>query len=226
MPPPISRGRPGPTAGRRFPWLAPGIFVGSLTPLASIALRAVGGGLDANPIAQVENELGLAALIFLVASLACTPLRRVVHWTWPVRIRRELGLFAFFYAGLHVLVYLLLDQGLDVWAIVGDIAKRPFITVGFLALVLMVPLAVTSTRGAVRRLGFRRWQRLHQLVYLAGVLAVVHFIWRVKIDIGQPMLYAYALGVLLGVRLVFWLSERLRPSTRARTRSVDSIGRV
>jgi methionine sulfoxide reductase heme-binding subunit len=198
----------------RFAWLIPGIFLGSLTPLASIGIRAVSGGLDANPIAQVENELGLTALICLIASLACTPVRRVFRWTWPARIRRELGLFAFFYATLHVLVYLFLDQAVDVGAIFADIVKRPFITAGFLALVLMLPLALTSTSRSVRRLGFRRWQRLHQLAYLAGVLAVIHFIWRVKIDVSQPMYYAYALAVLLLVRLVFWLRSRPRPIVR------------
>src|SRR5215210_6065283 len=155
-----------------MPWLKPGIFVGALAPLASVALRASQGALSANPIAEVENELGLAALIFLIASLACTPARRLLGWTWPTRVRRELGLFAFFYASLHFLIYLVLDQGFDAAAIVEDIAKRPFITVGFLALVLLVPLALTSTSGSIRRLGYPRWQRIHQLAYLAGVLAI------------------------------------------------------
>jgi sulfoxide reductase heme-binding subunit YedZ len=190
------------------PWLKPGIFLGALTPLVSIVIRALGGWLNANPIAEVENELGLSALIFLVASLACTPARYVMHWTWPVRIRRELGLFAFFYASLHFLVYVFLDQALDLSAIFLDITKRPFITVGFLALVLLTPLALTSTRSSVRRLGFRRWNRLHQLAYVAGLLAVIHFIWRVKIDISQPVIYAAALGVLLLVRVGYWFSRR------------------
>src|SRR5262249_22567041 len=161
---------------------------------ASLAVRGSQGTLSANPIAEIENQLGLSALIFLVASLACTPARRLLGWSWPSRIRRQLGLFAFFYAGLHFLVYLGPDQGVDWRAIVEDIVKRPFITVGFLALVLLTPLALTSTSGAIRRLGYRRWQRLHQLVYLAGVLAVVHFIWRVKIDVSQPLMYATVLG--------------------------------
>ena len=134
------------------------------------------GTLDADPIAQIENELGLTALILLVASLACTPARWLFGWTWPQRIRRDLGLLAFFYAMLHFLLYLVLDQTFDWQAIYQDIIERPFITVGFLALVLMVPLALTSTSGSVRRLGFRRWTRLHQLAYVAGVLAAIHFI--------------------------------------------------
>lgn len=204
--------RPRSAASLPDPWLKPGIFLGALAPLASIALRALTGGLDANPIAEVENELGLSALIFLLASLACTPLRRLFHWSWPVRIRRELGLFAFFYASLHVLVYAILDQVLDVGAIYQDVVQRPFITVGFVALVLMAPLAITSTPASVRRLGFRRWQRLHQLAYVAGVLAVIHFIWRVKVDVGQPVIYAYVLGLLLAVRAGFWLYQRYRSS--------------
>jgi sulfoxide reductase heme-binding subunit YedZ len=188
-------------------WLKPGIFLGALAPVASIGLRVLTGSLNANPIAEVENELGLAALIFLIASLACTPARRVFGWAWPVRVRRELGLFAFAYASLHFLVYVLVDQVLDLQGIFEDVVKRPFITVGFLALVLLLPLALTSTKASVRRLGFVRWQRLHQLAYLAGVLAVVHFIWRVKIDVSQPLTYAVALGVLLVVRLLFQIGR-------------------
>ena len=205
--------RPARRRGTPLPWLQPGIFIGALAPLASLALRASQGALGANPIAEVENELGLTALILLVASLACTPARRLLGWTWPTRIRRELGLFAFFYASLHVLTYLVPDQGLDWGAIVEDIARRPFITVGFLAFVLLVPLAFTSTTASIRRLGYRRWQRLHQLAYLAAVLAIVHFIWRVKIDVSQPFIYASVLGALLLVRVAVWL--RQRSATRA-----------
>jgi sulfoxide reductase heme-binding subunit YedZ len=178
-----------------------------------IALRARAGALTANPIAEIENELGLAALVLLVASLACTPARYLFGWSWPARIRRELGLIAFFYAVLHFLVYLVLDQTFDWGAIVEDVVKRPFITVGFLALVLLAPLAFTSTRASIRQLGYRRWQRLHQLAYVAGVLAVIHFIWRVKLDVTQPLLYAAFLGGLLAVRVGFWL--RKRPVSRA-----------
>lgn len=194
--------------GTPLPWLKPGLVIGALAPLASIALRAGQGTLSANPIAEVINELGLTAMIFLVASLASTPARWLLGWTWPTRIRRELGLFAFFYATLHFLTYLALDQAFDWATILEDIAKRPFITVGFLAFVLLLPLALTSTSAWVRRLGYRRWQRLHQLAYLAGVLAVVHFVWRVKIDISQPLIYGSVLGVLLAVRVVIWLRQR------------------
>lgn len=187
-----------------MPWLTPGIWIGGMAPLASILLRAATGGLSANPIAQVLNELGLAALVLLVASLACTPARHVMGWTWPARIRRDLGLLAFLYAVLHFLVYMLLDQVLDVGAIAADIAERPFITVGFAALVLLVPLALTSTKASIRRMGFVRWNRLHRLVYVAGALAVVHFFWRVKVDITQPVVYGAVVAALLLARVLFW----------------------
>jgi len=177
--------------------------------LISLGLRWSQDALGANPIAQIQNELGLTALIFLVAVLACTPAKRVLGWTWQIRVRRELGLFAFFYASLHFLNYLVLDQFFDFGVILEDIAKRPFITVGFAALVLLAPLAITSTNGWVRRLGYRRWERIHKLVYVAGVLAVIHFIWRVKIDVSQPLTYAAIVGVLLAARVVWWLRKRV-----------------
>jgi sulfoxide reductase heme-binding subunit YedZ len=194
----MSRGAP-------LPWLKPGLFVGALAPLGVMAVEAVQGTMGANPIAEVENVLGLAALVLLVASLACTPARRLFGWTWPARIRRMLGLFAFFYVSLHFLTYVLVDQGLDAGRIIDDIIKRPFITVGFAALVLLMPLALTSTTASIRRLGYRRWTLLHQLAYVAGVLAVIHFFWRVKIDVSQPLVYAGVVTALLLVRVIFWL---------------------
>jgi methionine sulfoxide reductase heme-binding subunit len=196
-----------------LPWLKPGVFIGALVPLAWTAMRAWLGLLGADPVAQIENELGLTALVLLLASLASTPLRRVAGWSWPVRIRRELGLFAFFYVCLHVLMYALIDQGLNVWIIIEDVLKRPFITVGFLALVLLIPLAWTSSPESVRQLGFKKWQRLHALVYVAGILAVIHFIWRVKVDVTQPITYASVLGILLLIRVAFWLRQRQRTRT-------------
>ncbi len=190
-----------------LPWLKPGLFVGALAPLGVMVVEAIQGTMGANPVAEVENVLGLAALVLLIASLACTPARRLFGWTWTARIRRELGLFAFLYVALHFFTYLLVDQGLDGGRLVDDIAKRPFITVGFAALVLLVPLALTSTTASIRRLGYRRWQLLHQLAYVAGVLAVIHFFWRVKIDVSQPLVYAGILTVLLLVRAAFWLRK-------------------
>jgi sulfoxide reductase heme-binding subunit YedZ len=206
-----------------YVWLKQGIFVGALLPLVSIAVRAPADALGADPVAKIENELGLAALVLLVASLACTPARRLLGWTWPIRIRRELGLFAFFYACLHVAMYVVVDQGVMLSVILDDVLKRPFITVGFLAFVLLTPLALTSTPESIRQLGFRRWQRLHMLVYVAGVLAVVHFVWRVKIDVSQPLTYAWIVAALLLVRVVFWLRQR---NAGNRDRGLSSPGRA
>ncbi len=189
-------------------WLGRGLYLGSLAPLGWLTVRAVTDGLGANPIAEVENELGVTALIFLVATMACTPMKRILGWTWPMRVRRQLGLWAFTYALLHFLTYLLIDQGIDFGAIVADVTQRPFITVGFAAFVLLVPIAVTSTNDWVKRLGYQRWLRIHQLVYVVVALAAVHFIWRVKIDVSQPLTYASILGALLGVRVLFWLGKR------------------
>jgi len=185
-----------------LPWLNPGILVGASAPLLSILLRARSGALGANPIAEALNELGLMALVLLIASLACTPLRALFGWTWPIRVRRLLGLLAFAYATLHVAVYAGLDQGLDLRAVLADVFKRRFIFVGFAAFVMMAPLAWTSTKGAVRRMGYVRWKRLHLLVYPAALCAVVHFVWRVKKDLSEPLAYAAILAALLLVRVV------------------------
>ena len=192
-----------------FPWLKPGVFIGALAPLASIVTRAATGTLGADPVAECLNQLGLAALIFLVACLACTPLKTITGWTWPIRIRKELGLLAFFYAVLHVGVYGGLDQSFHLRAIFEDVIKRKFIFFGFAAFVLLIPLAATSTRAAVRRLGFARWKRIHRLAYLAASLGALHFIWRVKKDLREPLLYAAVLTALLLVRAVGYVRTRL-----------------
>jgi methionine sulfoxide reductase heme-binding subunit len=184
-----------------LPWLKPAVFTGSLIPIVTIALRAWEKRLGADPIAQGLNQLGLLALVFLIAALGCTPLKTVIGWTWPMRLRRMLGLFAFFYASLHIITYTALDQGFDWRAIANDIAKRKFIFVGFLTFVLLLPLAVTSTNSSIRRLGYPRWKQLHRLAYLAPAFAVTHFIWRVKRDIREPVTYAVILAILLLVRI-------------------------
>lgn len=215
VPDPARLPRPGAHLRRRratpHPWLKWGIFFGALAPLLMVLVRASRGELTANPIAEAENELGLTALIFLLASLAGTPAKRVFGWTWLIRARRELGLFAYFYAVLHFLTYAVLDQTLDWDAVVADILKRPFITIGFAALILITPLALTSTGGMVRRLGYRRWQRLHRLVYLAAGLAAIHFIWRVKLDLSQPLTYAFVLAGLFAVRVAYGRWPRPTP---------------
>jgi len=195
-----------------LPWLKPGVFVGALVPVAAILLRAWRGELGANPIAQALNQLGLVALVFLVAALACTPLKTLFGWTWPIRLRRMLGLFGFFYGLLHVSTYTVLDQGLDWRAVWADVTKRKFIYVGASTFVLLVPLAVTSTSGALKRLGYARWKRLHRLAYVATVLGVIHFLWRVKRDVREPIVYGTVLAVLLLVRLGPYLRVRLAAS--------------
>jgi sulfoxide reductase heme-binding subunit YedZ len=187
--------------------------VGATAPVVSILLRARSGALGANPIAEALNELGLMALVLLIASLACTPLRTVFGWTWPIRARRLLGLLAFAYAALHVAVYAGLDQGLDLRAILADVVKRRFIFVGFAAFVMLIPLAWTSTKGAVRRMGYVKWKRLHLLIYPAALCAVVHFVWRVKKDLREPLVYAAILGALLLVRALSRRSVPLAPAS-------------
>jgi sulfoxide reductase heme-binding subunit YedZ len=191
-----------------LPWLKPAVLTGSLVPLAAILIRAWSDNLSPDPIAQALNQLGLIALVFLVAALGCTPLKAMFGWTWPMRIRRMLGLLAFFYALLHVITYTVLDRGLDWHAIVDDIIKRKFIFFGFSTFVLLIPLAATSTNSALRRLGYVRWKQLHRLAYLAPALAVLHFIWRVKLDVREPVAYGLVLAALLSVRLVDYLHDR------------------
>ena len=191
-----------------IPWLKPAVLTGSLVPIAAILERAWRDDLGPDPIAQALNQLGLIALVFLMAALTCTPLKAMFGWTWPMRIRRMLGLLAFFYALLHVITYTVLDQGLDWHAIVDDIVKRKFIFFGFSTFVLLIPLAATSTNAALRRLGYVRWKQLHRLAYLAPALAVFHFIWRVKLDVREPVAYGLVLATLLSMRLVDYLHDR------------------
>ena len=173
-----------------------------LAPLGSLALglfEVAGFSLGANPVEEILHRLGKWGLKFLLLTLAVTPLRHWTGWVWLVSFRRLLGLFAFFYVFLHFLTYLLLDQAFDLGAVLEDIAKRPYITIGMTALVLLLPLAATSTRGMMRRLG-RRWKKLHRLVYAIAILGVWHFYWQVKLDTLEPTVYAILLAVLLVVR--------------------------
>jgi len=178
------------------------IFAASLVPLLLVVADALRGRLGANPIEAILNRFGYWTLVFVLLALVPTPLQRLSGWTWIAPHRRMIGLFAFFYACLHVATYVGIDQFFDWRAIVADVVKRKFITIGMLAFALLVPLALTSTDGSVRRLGYARWKRLHRLVYAAAVCGVVHFIWRVKADLREPLLFAAALAVLLAVRLI------------------------
>jgi sulfoxide reductase heme-binding subunit YedZ len=182
----------------------PGLFIISLLPLAELGWLELG----ANPVETVTHHTGQWALRFLLLTLAVTPLRRLSGWNWLLRFRRMLGLFAFFYALLHFCTYLVFDQFFDLAAIAEDVVKRPYITVGFLAFLLLIPLAATSTHAMIRRLGARRWQRLHRLVYAIGILVIVHYLWLVKADSTRPLGYAAILSVLLGYRLWFRYQHR------------------
>jgi len=184
------------------------LFLLCLVPLARLGWGAWHDALGPNPVEAIQRGLGLWALNFLVITLCVTPLRRLSGWAWLVRLRRMLGLYAFFYAALHFVSYLWLDQFFD-WTEIGrDILKRPFITVGFAAFVLLLPLAATSNRYALRRLGGRRWQSLHRSIYPIAVFAVVHYWWLVKRDVATPALYALAVLALLGMRVLWRDRER------------------
>ena len=182
------------------------IFIICLVPVAQLCWGLYNDSLGANPIEFVIRSLGRWALKFLLITLCITPLRKITGWGWLMRFRRMLGLYAFFYAVLHWSVYLGLDQSFDWIAIAKDIIKRPFITIGMLTFTLLLPLAITSTNGMMRRLGFERWQILHRAVYAAAMLAVLHFWWLVKLDVTWPLIYTAMLAVLLGLRL-FWRSR-------------------
>ena len=190
------------------PWLKPAVFTGALVPLGFILGEALLGRLGANPIAEALNPLGLTALIFLIAALACTPLKVAFGWTWPIRLRRMLGLFGFFYALLHLTTYMAIDQAFDFRAIFADVTKRKFIYIGFTAFLMLIPLAATSTAASVRRLGFVRWKRLHRVAYLATALGVVHFLLRVKKDVREPLIYGAVLAALLLARVVVQVQAR------------------
>jgi sulfoxide reductase heme-binding subunit YedZ len=188
-----------------------------LSPLAFLLYRAAGGDLSANPISFVTSWLGDWTLRLLLASLAMTPLRIAFGLSWPGSLRRLLGLFAFFYATLHLCVWLVLDHLFD-WSEMGaDILKRPYITVGLTAITLMVPLAATSTSAAIKKLGGRNWQRLHRLAYAIGVCGVLHYLWLAKKANPQPYYYAGVLALLLGVRAWSWGQRRIA-RIRAATR--------
>jgi len=187
------------------------LFLLCLTPLGRLGWLAFNGGLGANPIEFITRSTGTWTLVFLLITLSITPLRRLTGRNGLIRYRRMLGLFAFFYVCLHFTTYIWLDQYFDWAAIIKDVIKRPFITVGFACFVLLIPLAATSTNAMQRRLK-RRWQQLHRLVYLIAIGGVVHYWWLVKKDITQPVIYASILTALLGFRLVYWYLRRPPPT--------------
>ncbi len=206
-------------APRRVEGLKRVLFALALLPLARLVWLGFSGGLGANPIEFITHSTGRWTLTFLLVTLAVTPLRRWLGWNWLLRLRRMLGLFAFFYAALHFSTYLVLDQFFDLGAIVKDVLKRPYITVGFTAFVLLIPLAVTSTNAMVRRLGARRWQRLHRLVYAIAIAGVIHWWWLVKADIRLPLAAGAVLAALLGARMWWALAGRSGAAAGAAVRT-------
>lgn len=185
-----------------------------LLPLVVLAYRGLTGGLGANPISYVTNWLGQWTFRLLLVGLALTPLRIVTGLSWPVLLRRLVGLFTFFYASLHFLVWILIDHYFNWGQMLADLVKRRYITVGMAALLLLIPLAITSTNGMVKRLGGNAWRRLHRLVYLIGLLAALHFLWLAKGFRPDAFLYAGILGLLLGVRLFDVLRRRAARAAR------------
>jgi sulfoxide reductase heme-binding subunit YedZ len=183
------------------------LFVVCLVPAVVLGWNFYHDQLGANPFEVLTRESGKWTLRFLLLTLLMTPLRGMLHRPWPLQLRRMLGLYSFFYACLHLLTYLWFDQFFDWQEIANDILKRPFITAGITAWLLLLPLAVTSTNGMMRRLG-RRWKRLHRSIYLIAILGVLHFTWLVKADLREPLIYAGLLAILLGYRVAKWLQKR------------------
>lgn len=190
-------------------WLKAGVFVLSLVPFVRLFVLGYFGELGANPVEFVTRSTGTWTLVFICLGLAVTPLRRLAGIGWLIRLRRMLGLYAFFYGMVHLSTYVWFDQWFDWGAMIRDIVKRPFIAAGMISLVLMVPLALTSNNFSMRRLG-RRWQPLHRLVYVAALAGIVHFWWHKagKNDFVEPSIYALIIAVLLGVRLAWWRRRR------------------
>ena len=184
-----------------FAWIKAAVFLAALVPLGAITATAVWGDLGSNPVETLLHHFGEWALRLMLVTLAVTPLRRLSGWNQAVRLRRMLGLFAFFYAMLHLATYVVLDRSLLIEEVLDDLTKRPYVIVGFCAFVLLVPLAATSTNAMVRRLGGRRWRQLHRIVYVAAAGSVAHFWWLVKADVREPLIYAAILALLLVLRL-------------------------
>ena len=180
------------------------MFVASVLPWVRLVMGAFANTLGTNPLELITRSTGTWTLVFLCITLAVTPLRKLSGWQWLAQTRRMFGLFVFFYAACHFLAFVWFDHFFDVAAIWKDVIKRPFVTVGFVALVLLTPLALTSTKRMARHLGARRWRRLHRCVYAVGVLGVLHYWWLVKRDLSQPILYAAVIVLLLGLRLWWW----------------------
>jgi len=200
------------TADRFVRYSKPFVFLACLVPMGLLVRKGIEGRLGANPIQVITHSTGNWTLIFLCITLAITPLRRGLRLPWLVRYRRMTGLFAFFHGCLHFMTYVWLDQFFNIHSMAKDVVKRPFITAGFTAFVLMLPLAATSTAGMIRRLGGRRWRMLHRLIYVSACAGVIHYYWLVKADETLPLRFAYVVGFLLACRVVLYFVDRREPS--------------
>ncbi|HYX52394.1 MAG TPA: protein-methionine-sulfoxide reductase heme-binding subunit MsrQ [Candidatus Limnocylindrales bacterium] len=200
------------------------VFLLCLAPLSLLVWKAWQQDLGANPVDVITRSTGKWTLVFLLLTLSVSPVRKLASMPWLVRFRRMLGLFAFFYGCLHLTTYVWLDKFFDVHAMLHDIAKRKFITAGMTGWFLMLPLAITSTTGWIRRMGGKRWQRLHRLIYLSALAGVVHFVWLVKADLRRPLAYGSVLGVLLLYRFFISMTEKLKSRARARIPVASASG--
>lgn len=201
-------------------YLKPVVFLAALCPLALLVWNGFHGQLGANPIEAITHRTGDCTMTFLLLTLSITPLRRLTRQYWLIGLRRMLGLFAFFYGFLHLTTYVWLDKFFDVHEMLADIAKRKFITTGMTAFALMIPLALTSTKWAIRKLGGQRWQRLHRLIYFSAAAGVIHYIWLVKADLKKPLEYAFVLALLVAYRVVVWRASKA--GAKATTELADS----
>jgi len=193
------------------PWTKRGLFAICLIPAALLTWRAFNGRLGANPVEFIEHATGDWAIRFLLITLAVTPLRKIVNQPQLARFRKMLGLFAFFYTFVHLMMYLIFDQMFDLEAIFHDVAKRLYIMAGMAGFLMMLPLAITSTAAMVRRMGPKNWQRLHRLVYFSTLAGIVHYYWLVKSDIREPAMYAAILLVEMLYRLRMWTAKKPQP---------------
>jgi methionine sulfoxide reductase heme-binding subunit len=205
-------------------WIKVPVFVVCLVPLGLLAWKGFHGMLGANPIEVITHATGDWTMRFLLITLAVTPLRKLLKMPSLIRFRRMFGLYAFFYGFLHFMTWLWLDKFFDWHEMVADVVKRKFITVGMLAFLLLIPLAVTSTAGWIRRLGGKNWQWLHRLIYVTAVAGVIHYLWLVKADLRKPLQYAAILGVLMLYRVAVWIAPKLRRERAVVVQSADVSG--
>lgn len=200
---------------RHIKWIKIPVFLLCLGPVANLVWLGFHDGLGANPLEFITHSTGFWTLTFLCITLSVTPLRKVLHLNWLVRFRRMMGLFAFFYGCLHLMTWIWFDKNFDVSLMLDDLQKRRFIIAGMTGLALMLPLALTSTQGMIRRLGGRRWQQLHRLVYLSAMAGVIHYYWLVKSDVRKPLFYGLLVAILLAWRLGDWLIRGRGKTTAA-----------